>query len=267
MSAEAPADTDARHRLQQPTKSMFGFFKKTQDEETDLSGLVADMHNHLIPGIDDGASDLESSIVMIRAMYGLGYRKFIATPHVQCEMYRNTHEAIETGAQKVRERLEGTEMKVEFRGAAEYYLDEYVDELLENNIPLLTIHKNMVLVEFSFIRQPMDLKEKLFNLQIKGYQPVIAHPERYLYFGTHKNVYDELISMDCLFQLNLLSLCGYYGKKQEELALYLIKKKYVSLLGSDAHTIRHINILRASSTISTIVNRLLDAGVLLNPDL
>jgi tyrosine-protein phosphatase YwqE len=71
--------------------------------------------------------------------------------------------------------------------------------------------------------------------------------------------------MDCLFQLNLLSLCGYYGKKQEELAHYLIKKKYVSLLGSDLHNLRHINILRASSAISATVNSLLDAGVLLNP--
>jgi len=223
------------------------------------------MHNHLIPGIDDGATDLESSIVMIRAMYGMGYRKFIATPHVQWEMFKNTHEIIENGAGMVRERLAETEMKVEFRGAAEYFLDEHVDELLEKNIPLLTIYKKMVLVEFSFIRQPIDLKEKLFQLQIKGYQPIIAHPERYLYLGANKNVYDELHAMDCVFQLNLLSLCGYYGKKQEELAQYLIKKKYVSLLGSDLHNIRHINILRASSTISNTVNRLLDAGVLLNP--
>jgi len=246
---------------------MFGFFKNKEKEHLDLSGLVADMHNHLIPGIDDGATDMESSIVMIRAMHSLGYRKFIATPHVQWEMFKNTHEIIENGAQAVRERLAETEMKVEFRGAAEYFLDEHVDELLEKNIPLLTIHKNMVLVEFSFIRQPMDLKEKLFQLQIKGYQPIIAHPERYLYFGAHKYVYDELHDMECVFQLNLLSLCGYYGKKQEELAQYLIKKKYVSLLGSDLHNIRHINILRASSTISTTVNRLLDAGVLLNPEL
>jgi protein-tyrosine phosphatase len=246
---------------------MFGLFKKKESEPADLSGLVADMHNHLIPGIDDGATDLESSIVMIRAMHGLGYRKFIATPHVQWEMFKNTHEIIENGAKIVRERLAETEMKVEFRGAAEYYLDEHVDDLLEKNIPLLTIHKNMVLVEFSFIRQPMDLKEKLFQLQIKGYQPIIAHPERYLYFGANKKSYDDLHDMDCIFQLNLLSLCGYYGKKQEELAQYLIKKKYVSLLGSDLHNIRHINILRASSTISTIVNRLLDAGDLLNPEL
>jgi protein-tyrosine phosphatase len=246
---------------------MFGLFKKKENLHTDLSGLVADMHNHLIPGIDDGATDMESSIVMIRAMHALGYRKFIATPHVQWEMFKNTHEIIENGANNVRERLKETEMNVEFRGAAEYFLDEHVDELLEKNVPLLTIYKNMVLVEFSFIRQPMDLKDKLFQLQIKGYQPIIAHPERYLYFGAHKNVYDELHDMDCVFQLNLLSLVGYYGKKQEELAQYLIKKKYVSLLGSDLHNIRHINILRASSTISTTVNRLLDAGVLLNPDL
>ena len=173
--------------------------------------------------------------------------------------------SLKTGHGWYGERLAETEMKVEFRGAAEYFLDEHVDELLEKNIPLLTIHKNMVLVEFSFIRQPMDLKDKLFQLQIKGYQPIIAHPERYLYFGAHKNLYDELHDMDCIFQLNLLSLVGYYGKKQEELAQYLIKKKYVSLLGSDLHNIRHINILRASSTISHTVNRLLDSGVLLNP--
>ena len=246
---------------------MFGLFKKKETEHADLSGLVADMHNHLIPGIDDGATDLESSIVMIRAMYNLGYRKFIATPHVQWEMYKNTHEIIENGAKLVRDRLAELEMKVEFRGAAEYFLDEHVDELLEKNVPLLTIHKNMVLVEFSFIRQPMDLKEKLFQLQIKGYQPIIAHPERYLYFGAHKSIYDELHDMDCIFQLNLLSLCGYYGKKQEELAQYLIKKKYVSLLGSDLHNMRHINILRASSSITNTVNRLLDEGVLLNPSL
>src|SRR5450631_3645311 len=246
---------------------MFGIFKKKDNGPSDLSGLVADMHNHLIPGIDDGATDLESSIVMIRAMYDLGYRKFIATPHVQWEMFKNTHEIIENGARLVRERLAKTEMQVEFRGSAEYFLDEHVDELLEKNIPLLTIYKNMVLVEFSFIRQPMDLKEKIFQLQIKGYQPIIAHPERYLYFGANKKVYDELHDMDCIFQLNLLSLCGYYGKKQEELAQYLIKKKYVSLLGSDLHNIRHINILRASSTISHTVNRMLDSGVLINPDL
>jgi protein-tyrosine phosphatase len=246
---------------------MFGFFNKKITEPADFSGLVTDMHNHLIPGIDDGSTDLETSIQMIRAMHQLGYRKFIATPHVHWELFKNTHAIIENGTRLVQERLAETDLKVEFRGSAEYYLDEHVDELLEKDIPLLTIHKNMVLVEFSFIQMPPDLKDKLFQLQIKGYQPIIAHPERYLYFGAHKNIYDELHDMQCVFQLNLLSLCGYYGKKQEELAQYLIKKKYVSLLGSDLHNIRHINILRASSSISAIVKRLLDSGVLINDQL
>ena len=197
---------------------------------------------------------------MIRAMYELGYRKFIATPMCNGRCLRIPSEIMNTGQRQYGNAWPKLSLKVEFRGAAEYFLDDHVDELLEKNIPLLTIYKNMVLVEFSFIRQPMDLKDKLFQLQIKGYQPIIAHPERYLYFGAHKNVYDELHDMDCVFQLNLLSLCGYYGKKQEELAQYLIKKKYVSLLGSDLHNIRHINILRASSSISATVNKLLDAG-------
>ena len=246
---------------------MFNFFRKKNDAPVDFTGLVADMHSHLIPGIDDGATDLESAIVMIRALYELGYRKLITTPHVQWEMYKNTHELINEGARKVRDRLASTEMKLDFRGAAEYYLDDHVDDLLEKDEPLLTISSNMVLVEFSFIRQPMDLRDKLFQLQIKGYQPIIAHPERYLYFGAHKEMYDDLHDMGCIFQLNLLSLCGYYGKKQLELANYLIKKDYVSLLGSDLHNQRHINILRASSSISITANRLLDSGKLLNPEL
>ena len=84
--------------IPKPSTNMFGLFRKNEHEPADLSGLVADMHNHLIPGIDDGATDLESSIVMIRAMHQLGYRKFIATPHVQWEMFKNTHEIIENGA-------------------------------------------------------------------------------------------------------------------------------------------------------------------------
>lgn len=246
---------------------MFSIFRKKKENETDLSGLVADMHSHLIPGIDDGATDMESAIVMIRAMYDLGYRKLITTPHVHWEMYKNTTEIINRGAQLVRDRLAESDMKLEFQASAEYYMDEYVDEVLERNEPLLTISGNMVLVEFSFIRQPVDLRDKLFQLQIKDYQPIIAHPERYLYFGAHKEFYDELHDMDCRFQLNLLSLCGYYGKKQLELANYLIKKKYVSLLGSDLHNLRHAHILRASSAIGDAVNRLLDSGVLLNPEL
>jgi protein-tyrosine phosphatase len=246
---------------------LLSLFRKKPKHYSDLSRVYSDMHSHLIPGIDDGASDMETSMIMIRGMMDLGYKKLITTPHVQWEMYKNTHEIIRAGEALVKQKLVQTGLKVEFVAAAEYFMDDHFDELLKEDVPLLTIKSNLVLVEFSFIRQPIDLKDKLFQLQIKGYQPIIAHPERYLYYGAHKNWYDELKEMGCLFQLNMLSLCGFYGKKQEELANYLIKKKYINLVGTDLHNIRHVQILKSSSTVTDTVNRLLDSGMLQNPDL
>jgi tyrosine-protein phosphatase YwqE len=246
---------------------MFSIFHKKNTTSTDLSGLYSDMHSHLIPGIDDGAPDVETSLQMIRGMSELGYKKLITTPHIQWEMYKNTHEVILAGCESMKKELLKSGIPVELVTAAEYFMDDHFDELLDNDIPLLAIKDNLILVEFSFIRQPIDLKEKLFKMRIKGYQPIIAHPERYLYFGAHKDWYDQLREYDCLFQLNMLSLCGYYGKKQEELCHYLIKKKYVNLVGTDLHNVRHVQILKSSHTISDIANRLLDAGMLQNPDL
>ena len=246
---------------------MFSFFKKKPEFRSDMTELYADMHSHLIPGIDDGAEDMEMAIGMIRGMQSLGYKKLITTPHIQWDIYKNTHEIITNGCKAVLEQLAIENISIEFSAAAEYFIDDYFEELLESGQPLLTFGKNLVLVEFSFVRQPVELKDILFKLQIKGYQPVIAHPERYLYFAAQKSWFDDMKEMNCLLQVNLLSLCGYYGKKQEELAQYLIKKKYVSLLGSDLHNIRHIHIIKHSSTIMDITKKLLDEQVLLNPDL
>jgi len=248
---------------------MFSFFnrRKSGDATTDMSELRSDMHSHLIPGIDDGAPDMDTSVEMIKNMMSLGYQKLITTPHIQWDMYQNTHDIIKSGYEAVKKRLGEEAISLEFSVAAEYFMDDHFEELIRTDQPLLTLKDNMVLVEFSFIRQPIDLKEMLFRLQIKGYQPVIAHPERYLYFGAHREWYDEMKDLNCLFQLNLLSLCGFYGKKQEELAEYLIRKKYVSFLGTDLHNSRHIHIIRSSSTIMSTVQKLLDAGALLNPDL
>ncbi len=104
-------------------------------------------------------------------------------------------------------------------------LDEHVDELMAKNIPLLTIRDNWVLVEISFVTPPMDLKEKLFALQIKGYKPILAHPERYTYFFNQKRMFDDLKDAGCFFQINLLSFTNYYGKVAHDLANYLLKKK------------------------------------------
>jgi protein-tyrosine phosphatase len=243
---------------------MFSIFKRKASGTVDLSGIGTDIHSHLLPGIDDGSPDTDTSAFLIKGLQDLGIQRFITTPHILWDMYKNTNESISNAEKQLRLSYNGT-MPAPFRAAAEYYLDEHFDELLNSNVPLLTIGDNRVLVEFSFITEPMDLKEKVFAMQIKGYQPVLAHPERYTYLSASKKTYDELKDAGCLFQLNLLSLTNYYGKQVNELAGYLLKKNYVNLLGTDLHHERHLQALRNSPNLTDSVKQLLDSGKLLNP--
>lgn len=247
---------------------MFSIFNKKKRARLDLSGLVADMHSHLLPGIDDGSPDTETSLELITGLQELGYRKFITTPHILWDMYKNDANTIDAAYQELQQAAQQqNNTAVPIKAAAEYFLDEHFDELLENNVPLLTLHKNWVLVEFSFVTTPLNFKDKLFNMQMKGYQPVLAHPERYLYFMSDRKWYDELKDAGCFFQLNILSLAGYYGKASLQLAQYLIGKRYINLLGTDCHHFRHLNTLRNAHNIMEPVSSLLDSGQLLNPSL
>lgn len=245
---------------------MFTFFKRSGSDVVDLSGIGCDMHSHLIPGIDDGARDMDDALQLIRGLIDLGYRKLITTPHVLVDYYPNTPVTIGGGYEAVRAELKKQDIGVAFRAAAEYLMDDHFITLLETNQPLLTLKDKMVLVELSFAVPAINLKEILFQVQLKGYQPVLAHPERYLYFGANKGWYEQLKDAGCLFQLNLLSIKGYYGKGAQELAQYLIRKKYIDLLGTDLHHQKHLENLR-SSRIADTVKKLLDTGLIQNTTL
>jgi protein-tyrosine phosphatase len=243
---------------------MFTFFKrKYSTSPADFSAIKTDMHSHLLPGIDDGSPDLETSIQLIKGLEDLGYEQFITTPHIMWDMYKNTPATIGDALQVIETAAHDYKM----RAAAEYFIDDYFDDLLEKDAPLLSISGKQVLVEFSFVAAPMDLKDQLFKMQIKGYEPVLAHPERYNYFAGNKSLFDDFKSMGCLFQLNLLSLSGYYGKIAQELAGYLISKNYIDFVGTDLHHQRHLDALRSSKTIMQPILQLLDGGRLQNPSL
>ena len=124
----------------------------------------------------------------------------------------------------------------------------------------------MVLVEFSMAYPSHSLKDILFDMQMQNYQPVIAHPERYLYLDQNKGFYEELKDIGCLFQLNLLSLGGYYGKSPQELALYLIKKGHYDLIGTELHGFRHLEGLRNPAIIAPML-KLLESGKIRNSQL
>ena len=244
---------------------MFSIFKKKVYPKTDLSALGCDMHSHLLPGIDDGSPDPETSSKLINGLVNLGYKKLITTPHIMWDLYQNDASSISSAYQTLEQGM--GKLPLPLHTAAEYFLDDYFDRIVSQNKPLLTLRANWVLVEFSFVNVPVNLKQTLFNLQINGYQPVLAHPERYLYFGDDKKKYEELHDAGYYFQVNLLSLTGYYGRGPQELAEYLVRKKYVDLLGTDLHHSRHLHALESSFELNDHVNFLLDTGNILNSTL
>jgi len=151
-----------------------------------------------------------------------------------------------------------------FRAAGEYLMDGHFSSKISGKEPLLTLKDKLVLVELSFIVPAMNIRQIIFDLQLQGYQPVLAHPERYLYFGVSKGWYDQLRDAGCLFQLNLMSFAGHYGREARELAAYLVKKRYVEYLGTDLHHEKHLDVIRSSDAIFRAVDQLLDAGLLRN---
>lgn len=247
---------------------MFKFLFKSKQESGhfNFGELGTDMHSHLLPGIDDGAPDLETSLELIKGMAALGYKKLITTPHIMWDMYQNTREGILEKLELLRKAVQENNINVEIHAAAEYFLDDYVEQLVKKNEPLLTIGGNMVLVEFSMAYPSHGLKDILFEMQMQGYQPVIAHPERYVYLENNRSFYDELKDIGCLFQLNILSLGMTYGKSVQELSQYLIKKQYYDLVGTDLHHFRHLDGLH-NAALTAPVKKLLDSGRIRNHEL
>jgi tyrosine-protein phosphatase YwqE len=206
--------------------------------------LGADMHSHFIPGIDDGAKTIEDSLLLLRAMADMGYKTIITTPHVMVDYYANTTEIILNGLKTVQDALKENDIPLTLRAAAEYYIDDHFIQLLEKE-PLLPIFKNQVLVEFSMLFEPPMLADVLFNMQRRGYRPIIAHPERYLFFHRDIAKFQELKDRGCMLQLNMLSIAGYYGQNIKAIAEQLLAKGLYDYCGSDMHHEKHAAVLRA----------------------
>lgn len=219
---------------------MVSFFSNlfSQQKTQNLSSLRIDMHSHLIPGIDDGAKNIKDSLELIRGLQQLGYQHLITTPHVYQEFYPNTNERILSGLEEVREAIDQEGIDISIDAAAEYFLDDHFDSLLDQE-DLLTIGDRYVLVEMSFFAEPPGLENIFFKMRTKGYRPILAHPERYLYLGNEPDRFDRFREMGVLLQLNLLSLTGHYGPQVKKLARQLLRKQQIDLIGTDLHHQQH----------------------------
>jgi tyrosine-protein phosphatase YwqE len=210
---------------------VFSFFSSTGITQVPFQ---TDMHSHLLPGIDDGVRTLEDAKATIIALMKHGYTRFITTPHIMSDTYRNSPETILPKLSELRQYLAKEKVHALVDAAAEYYLDDILMEKIERQEPLLTFSGKHLLFETNYMVEPLAMKDFTFKATAQGYRLILAHPERY-YFMTTKKA-SELHDKGILLQLNLLSLSGFYGKPVQRLAEELIDLKIIRFIGTDCHT-------------------------------
>ncbi len=243
---------------------MFNIFKskkKELSEDIDLSVLITDIDSHFIPGIDDGSKSMEESMFLLKQMEEFGYKKVITTPHVYYNSFPEGIDILDTKVEELRRNAKFNGIKLQIEVGGEYLLDDDMSERIKNN-QIKTFSDNNVLIEFPMNTEPMAYEKWLFDMQLAGFNLVLAHPERFLYFYEKKK-YVSLKDRGILFQMNIGSLTGYYGPKVQEIAEYLIKENMIDLVGSDCHGQRHIDAMKKALR-SPILKQLIDSGKLIN---
>ena len=220
---------------------MFSFFRS---KPAPLTFWPTDMHSHLVPEVDDGSKSAEDTLNMLRTMREMGMRKWVTTPHIFHEYYRNTPETIRAGMKRLNDFLAESKEEFEISAAAEYYLDDHLVNNLKAGNELLTFGKNYLLVETNMISDSQMLNEFAFEAALRGYQLVLAHPERYDYLAGNFQRLEDLRDRGLLFQMNLLSLSGHYGPVARKMAREMIERKLFDFAGTDCHHPIHAQMLK-----------------------
>ena len=221
------------------------------------------MHSHFIPGIDDGVSTEHESLDLLKGLYHLGYKKAITTPHIFNGVYNNSYDTIIPGLDRMKAVLKQAGIKLELEAAAEYYFDEFFLNYIKNET-LLTFGDKYVLFELPAMNKPPQVEDAVFDLILKGYKPILAHPERYAFYNEPgMESLEKLKSMGVFFQINALSLVGFYSPKVQKFAQQLIKNNWIDFVGSDMHNQRYFEGFKQAIQTS-YYQKLCASGSLLN---
>lgn len=207
-------------------------FQRNKSQFTDLWQASTDIHAHLLPGVDDGSQSADESMEILSFLHAKGVEHMFLTPHIMADYPQNCSGFLQEQFVGFTQCCEGVSIP-RLRLAAEYMLDEQFVKHLEQG--LLTYDGKHVLVEMSCMQAPMNLYDKLYSLQLNGYTPILAHPERYLFMSA--DGFARLKEHGCEFQLNLFSLTGFYGESARSNAVRLLKKGMYDYVGSDIHSL------------------------------
>lgn len=232
---------------------MISFFKSKPRLKDLIPDNYVDIHSHLLPAIDDGSTSFQETLLLTQGLLEIGVSQFITTPHIIEHVWDNTKNGIQLLETKTVLELQQYQITTPFKAAAEYLMDDQFIRLFQSK-ELLTLKDNYVLVEISYTNPPIQLYNIIFDLRVAGYIPVLAHPERYVFYHYNFNEYAKLKKAGCLFQLNLLAVVGYYGAGITKIAEKLLKKGMYDFVGSDVHHSKHIEAFNEKVIINELVS-------------
>ncbi len=221
---------------------MFSFFVSRNRFSFKDIGLKCDIHSHILPGVDDGAGDVESSCGILRALIGCGVERVVLTPHVSGGLYPNSTSQLRAGFDRLNAAIDpDIKDRVALRLGAEYMIDEDFPAIDDK----LVYNDNHILVEMSYSQRSINLLDAVFQLVEDGYDPILAHPERYVfYFGAGKpsclGEIEKLLDMGCSMQLNVLSLTGAYGSASLDNVKYFLDHDWYSYVATDIHSLSQL---------------------------
>lgn len=197
---------------------------------------MIDIHSHLIYGVDDGAKTLEDSISIIKDLKNWGYTDLIITPHYITEtVYTSPRQDNRIKLAKLQNRLRAENIDINLYLGNEIYIDRGIENLLKNYQISPLADTKFLLIELPMSGEFDDYESILISLILKGYRVILAHPERYHSFQKDYKKLEYLYENGVIFQSNLGSLTGKYGKKAEKLVKKLLKDDYVFTLATDIH--------------------------------
>lgn len=217
--------------------------EQSSKDPLSLSAIGCDMHSHLIPGVDDGAQTMDDSLQLLQKMQALGYKKCITTPHIKMDIYPNSEEKLRRVFDQLQEEKVRAGIGIEVELAAEYYLDDTFAERLKDRELLCFGKQRYVLMEFSFTTPPVFEEDTFKRVLDRGYIPILAHFERYLYFHGKPEVAEKYRKIGVNTQMNLLSLTGHYGPEIRKQAERMVDDCLFDFVGTDAHRIQHLQLL------------------------